>query len=120
MDSFVNSPLLAKLLDLSIALFVLFVLNCALAWVAWHLYKQGQLNSVAHATALAEVNAKRLSESDAYAQNRRESSEQLRSIVEQLNNVLRTVQTEKLLSPADRKVLFAIATKLGCTPAELQ
>jgi uncharacterized protein HemX len=119
-ESVANSPLLSKLLDLSIALFVLVLVAIGLGLAVWKLWQQSQAQDLAHAKELADLNAKRLTESENYAQNRRESSEQLRGIVEQINTVLRTVQNEKLLSPADRKVLFAIATKLGCTPAELQ
>lgn len=120
MDASTASPYLSKLLDVSIALFVLAVVSLVLGVAVWKLWQRLQAKEVAHAAELAALNAKALTDSQVYAANSKEASGQMRDIVEQINTVLRSVQSEKLLSPADRRVLFAIATKLGCTPAELQ
>lgn len=109
----VNNPLWAKLLDLSIALFVLFALCVAEAVAIYKLWQQNKTLRDEHATALQGMNDSRLKEAQDYATNRQQATQQNQSVIEQLNKVLERIDRSGTADDKTRRMLLAICEKLN-------
>lgn len=120
MSELLNSPLAGKLLDLSVALFVLFVVGGLSMWFNWKQYQRNQSLTTDHAVEVARLNAEHLAALTHYADSRNGSEERLRAIVEQINAVLRKVDGERPLHPVDHKLLSAVAERVGVTLSDLK
>jgi uncharacterized protein HemX len=113
MDPSVAAPLMGKLLDLSIALFVLVLLVVGLGYVVWLLWKANQAQAIAHAAALAEQHALRLKEAQDNADSRHAANQQSQNVIESINRVLSQMQAQGTTDEKLRKMLLDIADKLG-------